>query len=122
MKLIKFISVISFLLILIAVISNLSKNQQFKFESFETVSEIQSYLDTKYPRGSNIKLLINDLSKAGANCRTPTEFEMSNNFSKEMIICDYTYGVLMDIEFMIVINQNQSSILEIKVYKTSTAL
>lgn len=47
---------------------NIFEGKPFKFENFKTAKEAKAYLDEHYPLGSNINIILKDISLAGAEC------------------------------------------------------
>ena len=75
---------------------NVFEQKPFKFENFKTVDEAKAYLDEHYPLGTDIDIILKDISLAGADCMQRPEkipmHEISIKIDGEyekVYVCEY---------------------------------
>lgn len=75
---------------------NIFEDKPFKFENFKTGEEAKAYLDEHYPLGTEINIILKDLSLAGAQCMERAEkipkhqisIQIDGDYEK-VYICEY---------------------------------
>jgi hypothetical protein len=127
---------ISLYILLVIIFTNITWNifipRPIKFENFKTAEEAELYLNERYPIGTDINNILNDLSSVGAKCIQRSEkipkhqmtlkidgdyekvFECSyyNNFFSLDPISMYDFSLYVDKEKLVGIFVKKKEILE----------
>lgn len=83
------------IVIIVGYIVYASYIKPFRFESFKTTEEVQTFMNERYKQGLLVSICLNELKKVGAKCLIVNKDDMENqNFSySKMYFCEYNSSI-----------------------------